>query len=64
MHARLIADWMTAAGTIILAGTGVWALIYASKELKDGREAEKIKHLIGFVQDFEREPMGLSENRC
>jgi len=57
MHGNIFTDSITAAGTAIIAGTGVWALIYAHKQLKQARESEKVKHLIEFVEEFEREPM-------
>jgi hypothetical protein len=57
MHVKLIADLVSAAATLVIAITGVWALIYASKQLKQAHEAEKVKHLVEFVAEFDREPM-------
>ena len=57
MDLTLIADCTTAAATAVIAGTGLCALIYASRQLAQAREAEKVKHLIEFIQEFEREPM-------
>jgi hypothetical protein len=57
MDWKLIADITTAAATVVIAVTGVCALIYAHWQLKQSRESEKVKHLIEFVQEFEREPM-------
>jgi hypothetical protein len=60
MDYKLIADCTTAVATTIIAGTGVCALIYASRQLTQGREAKKVKHLVEFVEEFEREPMAYS----
>jgi hypothetical protein len=57
MNCNVITDSFTAAGTMVLAGTGVWALIYAHLQLKQTRESEKVKHLVEFIEEFEREPM-------
>jgi hypothetical protein len=57
MDYKLIADCTTAIATVVIASTGVCALIYASKQLKQAREAEKVKHLVEFVREFETEPM-------
>jgi hypothetical protein len=46
-----------AAFTLILAVTGVWALVYAKKQLRQGREADKIKHLLRFVEQFDNVPL-------
>jgi hypothetical protein len=57
MEGKLIADWLTGVGTAVIAVTGVCALIYAHRQLKQAREAEKVKHLVDFIREFEREPM-------
>jgi hypothetical protein len=54
---KLIADCTTAVGTAVIAVTGVCALVYAGRQLTQAREAEKVKNLIEFIQEFEREPM-------
>ena len=56
MDSRLITDWMTGAGTAVIAVTGVCALIYAHQQLKQARETEKVKHLVDFIREFEHEP--------
>lgn len=57
MDGKIIADAITAAGTIVIAGTGVCALIYAYMQLKQARESEKVKHLVELIEQFERDPM-------
>jgi hypothetical protein len=57
MDIKLIAECTTAVATVVIAGTGVWALIYASRQLNQNREADKVNHLIRFIEEFEREPM-------
>lgn len=48
---------IAAACTGVIAVTGVWALVYAKRQLKEARESEKVQHLIRFVEQFESEPM-------
>jgi hypothetical protein len=57
MDLTLIADCTTAVATAVIAVTSLCALIYASRQLAQAREGEKVKHLIEFIQEFEREPM-------
>lgn len=57
MELHFNAECTTAVATVLIAITGVCALIYARWQLTQAREAEKVKHLIEFIQDFEREPM-------
>jgi hypothetical protein len=57
MDVKLVTDVVGAAATSVIAITGVVALIYASKQLKQAREAEKVKHLIEFIREFDSEPM-------
>jgi len=57
MGGNIYTDFVTAAGTAVIAVTGVWALIYAHLQLKQSRESEKVKHLIEFITEFERDPM-------
>jgi hypothetical protein len=54
---RTVADIVAAAGTLVIAITGVCALVYAAKQLRQAREAEKVKHLLEFRADFEAEPL-------
>jgi len=57
MNCKLITDWITAVSTAFIALTGVCALIYARWQLKQARESEKVKHLVEFIEEFEREPI-------
>jgi len=43
--------------TVVIAITGIRALVYASGQLKESREAERVKHLLTFVREFDTEPM-------
>jgi len=51
---------MTAAFTGVLAVTGVWALVYARKQLRQSRESEKVQHLLRFVEQFDNAPLANS----
>lgn len=57
MDIKLLTEAVSAVATVIIAGTGVWALIYASKQLNQSRETEKVKHLVEFTREFDSEPM-------
>jgi hypothetical protein len=52
-----LAECATAFFTAIVAATGVWALAYASRQLKQARESEKMQHLLRFIEQFEHPPM-------
>src|ERR1039458_9409280 len=52
-----LADCATAFFTAIIAVTGVCALIYASRQLRQARESERIQHLLRFIEQFEQPPM-------
>jgi hypothetical protein len=52
-----VADCATALFTVMIAGTGVWALVYARRQLRQVRESEKIQHLLRFIEQFEQPPM-------
>lgn len=52
-----IAEWATAFFTAVIAVTGCWALIYAKSQLKQAREADRVQHLLRFVELFETEPL-------
>jgi hypothetical protein len=43
--------------TAVIAGTGVWALVYARGQLRQARESECIQHLLRFIEQFEQAPM-------
>jgi hypothetical protein len=57
MDCRSIADFVAAGSTLVIAGTGVWALIYAHRQLTESRETEKVRHLVDFNKEFDSEPM-------
>ena len=59
MDYKNFAECTTAAATVVIAVTGVWALSYAYRQLRQASEAEKVKHLVEFIQQFECEPMTL-----
>lgn len=48
---------LTAIGTIALAVIALASLIYAIRQLGDYRRESRIEHLIGLVDQFEREPI-------
>jgi hypothetical protein len=48
---------LTAAFTGAIAVTGIWALVYAKRQLREDRESQKVHHLTRFVEQFENEPM-------
>jgi hypothetical protein len=47
----------TAAFTAAIAVTGAWALIYARRQLTQAHEADRVHHLVRFIEKFEDEPM-------
>ena len=57
MNSADIFAGITAACTAIIAGTGVWALVYALRQLKQAHESDKVHHLVRFIEQFENEPM-------
>jgi hypothetical protein len=57
MDAKLIFDGIAAIATLAIAVTGGWALVYARGQLKQAREAERVKHLVNFIREFDSEPM-------
>ena len=57
MDVKLVVDVVGAAATWAIAITGVVALIYASRQLKQARETEKVKHLVEFTREFDSEAM-------
>jgi hypothetical protein len=55
---KTVADTVTAGATFTIAATGVWALIYAARQLKQSREDEKVRRLVEFSKEFDSEPYG------
>jgi hypothetical protein len=51
---KLLMETVSAAATVIIAATGVWALLFASKQLNQARETERVKHLVEFNRDLTR----------
>jgi hypothetical protein len=54
---KLILDFATAIATGIIGVRGLGALICAHRQLTQAREAEKVKHLVEFIREFESEPL-------
>jgi hypothetical protein len=54
---KTITDLFTAGATVVIALTGVLALIYARRQLKESREIEKVRHLVEFNKELDSEPM-------
>jgi len=52
-----IADLLTALFTAIIAGTGIWALVYAHQQVNDFREESRVQHLLSLQQQYEQEPL-------
>jgi hypothetical protein len=57
MDFKVVVDVLSAVATSVIAITGVWALIYAHRQLKQSRESEKVKHLVEFNKEFDCNPM-------
>lgn len=57
MEHKVVFDAVGACATVVIAGTGVWALIYAHLQLKQSRDSEMVKHLVEFIREFDSEPM-------
>jgi hypothetical protein len=51
------ADTITAIFTAVIALTGVIALFYAWRQLRESRRQAQIQHLVNFLRDFANEPM-------
>ena len=50
------AEQWTALFTAFIAFTGFGALIFASRQIKEGRELAKVQHLLDLMKQFEQEP--------
>jgi hypothetical protein len=61
---KIKAEWLTAIFTAVIAATGVWALLYASGQIRQMREETqrardeaRIQHLLLFDDVYRKEPM-------
>jgi hypothetical protein len=52
-----VAGAVTAIATAVLALTSIVALVYAIMQLSQAKQSDKIRHLLSFVNEFEREPI-------
>lgn len=52
-----VAEAVTAIATSVLALTSIVALAYAIMQLSQVKQSDKIRHLLSFVNEFEREPI-------
>jgi hypothetical protein len=59
-------DWnlVTAICTAVLAFTGVYALWFASQQLKQNREEAQVQHLLMLSAQYEQEPMVTYRKVC
>jgi hypothetical protein len=54
---KLIADWLTAAFTVVIAVTGIWALIYARGQIREAHAEAQVQHLLAFDTEYRSEPL-------
>ena len=50
-------EWWTVIFTGILAGTAIWALVYARMQISAAREGAQVQHLLDLDQRYSQEPM-------
>ena len=50
-------EWLTAAFTLVMAVTGIWALVYASSQLRQAREEAQLQRLLDLDKEYRSEPM-------
>jgi len=52
-----VCNAITAGGTVTLAVTAIWALVYARRQLEQAHESDSVRHLVRFIEQFEGEPL-------
>lgn len=57
-------EWLTALFTAIIAVTGVWALIYASGQIRQARDEAQVQHLLALENEYKTEPMATYRRVC
>jgi hypothetical protein len=57
MVSATVAETWTAISTTVLSGTSIVALIFAMAQLRQGRQSDRIKHLLTLVNEFECDPI-------
>jgi hypothetical protein len=57
-------QWLTAVFTGIVAGAGVWALVYASGQIRQARQEAQIQHLLSLDHEYRSEPMVTYRRVC
>ena len=50
-------DWITAVCTLLIACTGIVALAYAHWQLKQDHDEAQVERLLGFVRQYDQEPL-------
>jgi hypothetical protein len=50
-------EWLTVVFTGIIAITGVWALIYASGQIRLARDEAQVQHLLTLENQYKAEPL-------
>jgi hypothetical protein len=54
---KIKAEWLTVFFTAVIAITGVWALIYASSQIRQARDEAQVQHLLTLDMEWKAEPM-------
>lgn len=62
--AKLKPEWLTAVFTGVVAAAGVWALVYASGQIRQAHEEAQILHLLTLDTEFRSEPMVTYRRVC
>jgi hypothetical protein len=61
---KIKAEWLTVFFTAIIAATGVWALIYASGQIREAREEAQVQHLLTLENEYKSEPIATYRKVC
>jgi hypothetical protein len=57
-------EWLTAAFTFVIAVTGVWALWYASGQIRQAHDEAQIQHLLTLEKEYDSEPITTYRKVC
>jgi hypothetical protein len=59
-----ITEWLTVVFTGIIAITGVWALIYASGQIRLARDEAQVQHVLTVENEWKAEPIATYRRVC
>jgi hypothetical protein len=61
---KVTPEWLTTVFTGVIAATGIWALIYASSQIREARSEAQIQHLLTLEDEYKSEPMVTYRKVC